>query len=108
VPPRESLGRPSGRREVELLSEWFDGMMEEQVYKYKDLLNNQEQRQKAFYQSKVLLTICIRDLVRQVSVHCVERGAFMEKILNFYLGIYEAELRAQLYELGKQKERHMH
>ena len=81
--------------------------MEQYVYSCKEFLVENEERKKAFYYSKVILTICIRDLVRQVSVHCIERGALMEKILNIYLSIYEAELRASLHDMDIQKERHL-
>jgi len=81
--------------------------MQEYVYEQRDFLNSEEQRKKVFYYSKVILTICIRDLVRQVSVHCVERGSLMEKVLNMYINIYEAELRTSLHDMDIQKERHL-
>ena len=60
-----------------------------------------EKRKKSLYYAKVILTICIRDLVRQVSVHCVERGALMEKVLNTYLSIYESEMMGNIYDLDQ-------
>eukprot|EP00347_Sterkiella_histriomuscorum_P015973 403354987 len=106
-PPKEPLGKPSSRKQVQLLNEWFESMMEQYVYNQKDFLMRDDQRKKAFYYSKVILTICIRDIVRQVSVHCIERGAFMEKVLNIYLSIYEAELRTHLHDIDMQKEKHI-
>ena len=92
---------------MQLLNEWFESVMELYVYSQRDFLQREDQRKKAFYYSKVILTICIRDLVRQVSVHCAERGALMEKVMNIYLSIYEAELRVHLHDLDLQKEKHL-
>lgn len=81
--------------------------MQDYVYSVKDFLVSEDKRKKAFYYSKVILTICIRDVVRQVSVQCVERGAFLEKILNIYLSIYEAEVRTSLHDIDIQKDKNI-
>lgn len=33
--------------------------------------------------------ICIKELVRQVSVQCVERGRVLKKVFSAYLGLVE-------------------
>ena len=75
---------------------------------YKEtVMNDQTQRKFAMHQIKVILTIALRDLIRQVSVQCVERGALLEKVLSNYINIYETEMRGNLIDVESVKKSHL-
>lgn len=68
------LGAPTSRREVELLSYWLDYMIDTHVVQAEkpiDLKVNAAQ---------LIYTLCFKEIIRQVSVHCLERGNLMEKV----------------------------
>jgi hypothetical protein len=82
---RNSLesGKPSGRREAELLNLWVEMMMDKYVYSMKD--NPVEQRVKA---AQLIYTLCLKEIIRQVTVHCNQRGHLLEKIWNAQIRLY--------------------
>lgn len=90
---------PSGRREVSTnviifqsqynflkvaaLNEWLD-MMIEKLNAQKDL-NNLE-----FVDSfQTVYGTCLKEIIRQVSLHCAERGQLLQKVWGSYLGFLE-------------------
>lgn len=78
-----SLGAPSGRREVELLHYWLDYMIDMHITKITD--RTLDQKIKAY---QLIYTYCFNELIRQVSVHCLERGQLLEKIWNALLELF--------------------
>jgi hypothetical protein len=76
-------GKPSGRREAELLNLWVEMMMDKYVYSMKD--NPVEQRVKA---AQLIYTLCLKEIIRQVTVHCNQRGYLLEKIWNAQIRLY--------------------
>lgn len=73
----------------------------------KDIKKDAEKRKEAIYHAKLILSICLRDLIRQVSVQCVERGALIEKVLNNYINIFETENRGNMYDLDELQAKHL-
>jgi hypothetical protein len=71
------LGAPSNRREAELLGKWLDLMLDKYVNTKTELSDDQRVRA-----AQLIYTFTLKELVRQVSVHCVERGNLIERILN--------------------------
>lgn len=71
------LGAPSNRREAELLNKWLDFMLEKYVHTKHEFTDEQRMRAAQF-----IYTFCLKEIVRQVSVHCVERGALIERVWN--------------------------
>lgn len=67
------LGPPSGRQECENLKKWYDSMREAYC---KDQLCSDNQ--------KIINQVCIKEIIRQVSVNCIERGALLAEVSNFY------------------------
>ncbi|CAG9330209.1 unnamed protein product [Blepharisma stoltei] len=70
-------GAPSGRREVELLCNWLDYMLDKYVYhtEFATIENKTEALQ-------LIYTACFKEIIRQVSVHCIERGQLLNRIWN--------------------------
>ena len=71
------LGPPTGRQEISMLKKWFESM--------KDSPEFQENEEN----NKILHIMCIKELIRQVSVHCIERGELLHDILEYFLGKIE-------------------
>lgn len=71
------LGAPSNRREAELLGRWLDLMLDKYVNTKTEFSDDQRVRA-----AQLIYTFTLKELVRQVSVHCVERGNLIERILN--------------------------
>ena len=66
-----------------------------------------EERKLALHQTKVILTICLRDIIRQVSVQCVERGMLLEKTLNNYINIFETEMWGNMFDVDSIQVSHL-
>lgn len=90
---------------VELLDGWLEDMLNEAILAKKEVIQDKEERKLALHQTKVILTICLRELIRQISVQCVERGALLEKTLNNYINIFETEMRGNLFDLDAIQEK---
>ena len=70
------LGMPSGRKEVEILIAWLENMSS--VYLEEDGISSDEKVRRA----QVIYTACFKEVVRQVSVQCIERGILIQRIWN--------------------------
>eukprot|EP00002_Diphylleia_rotans_P032458 TRINITY_DN681_c0_g1_i8.p1 TRINITY_DN681_c0_g1~~TRINITY_DN681_c0_g1_i8.p1 ORF type:complete len:839 (+),score=119.63 TRINITY_DN681_c0_g1_i8:45-2561(+) len=73
-PPRV----PSSRRDVELLSKCYQTMMED----VGDFITD-------FDAIKNIYKICLSEIVRQVSIHCNERGELLSHLVDGLIGICE-------------------
>ena len=74
--------RPSGRRDVLLLERWLNTMLESQRLDNMGPIEVLSQVQDIF-------SMCFNEIVRQVSVHCVERGRLMHAIWSRYCELFE-------------------
>ncbi|CAG9328684.1 unnamed protein product [Blepharisma stoltei] len=87
------LGSPTGRQEVQNLKEWFAYMQENHLNKLLDqkLLSEIGEDEKAdkFEIADVILKTGLREIVRQVSVYCVERGELLSIIVERYLDYWK-------------------
>ena len=70
------LGVPSGRKEVEILIAWLENMSS--VYLEEDGIGMDEKVRRA----QIIYTACFKEVVRQVSVQCIERGVLIQRIWN--------------------------
>ena len=85
------LGAPTGRQEVENLKQWFELMKSRYLEKSEDEIRNllnPETLEKKMELCSVIYQAGLRDLVRQVSVHCVDRGELLREILNRYYELW--------------------
>jgi hypothetical protein len=78
--PRQSLlsvGRPAGRRECILLSEWIDN-------KISSLPSHEK-----LSVSKLIYDFSLLEIIRQVSINCSERGDLLRKLIELVKEYYE-------------------
>eukprot|EP01029_Cantina_marsupialis_P019954 TRINITY_DN4649_c0_g3_i1.p1 TRINITY_DN4649_c0_g3~~TRINITY_DN4649_c0_g3_i1.p1 ORF type:complete len:1489 (+),score=463.05 TRINITY_DN4649_c0_g3_i1:83-4549(+) len=85
--------KPSGRREVVLLEKWLQEMLNGINV---DSLPPVEVVENA----QLIYSSCFHELMRQVSVHCVERGSLLDKIWKTYVGLFERLLQVNQLEVN--------
>jgi hypothetical protein len=73
---------PAGRQDVLLLDRWLESMLLEQA-------STGDQTPRSVVQdAQKVYSMCFHEVVRQVSVHCVERGHLIMKIWQTYLDLF--------------------
>lgn len=81
------LGAPSGRQEIQNLKEWYEFMkkahLEPQIARMSSNLI-EENLESILEVCNTVYQAGFRDMVRQVSVHCIDRGELLREILNSY------------------------
>ena len=97
-----SLGSPATREDTKTLAEWLDTML-------KTALSEQNNDIERLCETAMMIyEVCFHEIVRQVSVQCVERGELINKVWKAYLGILEKALRIsqaiQEYESTKHEQ----
>jgi hypothetical protein len=81
------LGAPSGRQEIQNLKEWYEFMKKAHLEPQISILNSElidENPESILEVCNTVYQAGFRDMVRQVSVHCVDRGELLREILNSY------------------------
>lgn len=67
------LGSPSGRQECENLKKWLENM--KNLHCSTDIFSEN---------GRVIYSMCCKELIRQVSVNCLERGELLQEIIDYY------------------------
>lgn len=80
------LGNPSGRKEVGIIIAWLENMIQAFVNEPSDLTLEEKVRR-----ASMIYTVCFKEVVRQVTNHCIERGILLQKIWNAQIDIYCAK-----------------
>jgi len=79
----KNLAVPSGRKEVSVLNEWLENMLAkvaaERNLKLKDF----------FEYTQIIYSACLQEIIRQVSLHCSERGQLLQKVWDAYINFLE-------------------
>lgn len=94
------LGAPSGRKEVEIIIIWLESMIKSYVEEPKDLTLEEKVRR-----AQLIYTTCFKEVIRQVSTQCLERGVLMQKIWNAQIDINCAKEDTRLNEIESLKKR---
>ncbi|CAD8125521.1 unnamed protein product [Paramecium sonneborni] len=81
--PRDKLHRGIPlKHDIKSLAIWVDLMVQQIFDKYSDT------KQIDFYEEvQNVLTLCLKELIRQISIDCIERSVLLEKIWNQYVEI---------------------
>ncbi|OMJ93292.1 hypothetical protein SteCoe_3755 [Stentor coeruleus] len=74
--PKIILGNPTGRQDIKELCVWFNSMLEKHRESDTDTLT-------------LIYEQCARELVRQVTVQCIERGELLQVLLNYQPELYK-------------------
>ena len=89
--PLLSLGKPPGRIECQILSQWITSKLSEKPNK------NEEGLERLVYEFALL------ELIRQISVQCAERGVLFKKMMNGVKKTYENDIEIlQIKKLEEQ------
>ena len=82
-----SLGMPATREDTTKLAEWLNQML-------KAALCESNQDMESLCETAMLIyEVCLHEIVRQVSVQCVERGELINSVWKAYQGILEKALQ---------------
>ncbi|CAD8192743.1 unnamed protein product [Paramecium octaurelia] len=81
--PRDKIHRGIPQKhDIKSLAIWVDLMVQQIIEKYSD------QKQFDFYEEvQNVLTLCLKELIRQISIDCIERSVLLEKIWTQYVEI---------------------
>ncbi|OMJ80909.1 hypothetical protein SteCoe_18718 [Stentor coeruleus] len=82
-----ALGSPATRADTTELANWLDSMLKIA------LAENNNDIEGLFESAMVIYEVCFHEIVRQVSVQCVERGDLINRVWKAYLGILEKALK---------------
>lgn len=90
------LGAPSGRQEIQNLKEWYEFMKKTHLDPQLDKLftiSLEENPESILDVCNTVFQAGFRDLVRQVSVHCADRGELLREILNSFHDMWKLYLK---------------
>lgn len=74
-------GGPSNRKEAQLLSSWLSFMLQ-------SLLDSTNMNESVLFENaQIVYTACLKEIFRQVSVHCIERGELLQRVWKAYFSI---------------------
>lgn len=79
---RYCLGTPTGRQQTENLSKWFHFMRKQH--------QNREFEADGFSTTVIIHQMCLREITRQVSVQCLERGNLLREVLDSLDSLYKS------------------
>ena len=83
-----ALGSPAGRKDVKILIEWLDA----KLASIADEKKHQEPDE-LFEMVNEIYSSCLAEAIRQVSVHCKERGYLISRVWLAYKTLFEKTLR---------------
>ena len=88
---RYLLGNPTGRQDIIELCTWFNNMLD--IHKDSDV-------------DVIMLIheICVKEIIRQVSVHCIERGELLKVLFDYQPEIYSRKFEEASQKMEKIKE----
>ncbi|CAG9333710.1 unnamed protein product [Blepharisma stoltei] len=89
------LGNPTGRQDVENLKKWLQLMIEKIIGPNKNIEDVSKSLQKEIL---LIYTICAKEIIRQVSVHCIERGEILKEVI-------EALMKIKFLKINRLKEK---
>jgi hypothetical protein len=74
-------GGPSNRKEAQLLGNWLSFMLQ------KNLNSKVSSKAELIDAAQVIYTTCLKEILRQVSAHCVERAEVLQRVWKAYFTI---------------------
>lgn len=80
-------GPPSGRKDAKILMEWVEFMLK------KNADQNNDNPEQLFEIANEIYSACITEAIRQVTVHCKERGFLISKVWQAYRNLFEKALK---------------
>jgi hypothetical protein len=90
---RHMLGHPTGRQDIKELCTWFNSMLE--TYRDADLET-----------IELIYETCTKEIIRQVSVHCIERGELLQLLFTYQPEIYKKKQEIIFQDVANAKVDH--
>jgi hypothetical protein len=86
-----SVSAPTGRQEALQLKSWLELMESKYITVFADLINGKDFIDKSLIIKawKSIYIVAMKEMHRQVTVQCLERGNLLQRIINGYENIYE-------------------
>lgn len=78
-------GAPAGRKDVLRLIEWLDSSVQ-------TILTTRQSPEELFDITNEIFSTCLSEVIRQVSVHCKERGYLIQRVWSAYKNLFERAL----------------
>jgi hypothetical protein len=82
-----SLGSPATREDTNHLADWLNSMLKSV------LSDNNADIEGLLEKAVIIYEVCFHEIVRQVSVQCIERGELIALVWKAYLGLMEKALK---------------
>lgn len=101
------LGNPTGRQEVENLRKWLT-VMKEVHLKDADITLDSEEEMKTdtIEAGYIIYNVIIKELIRQVSVQCIERGELLKESIDSLSKYWKKSIQSYILAVNNQKDRH--
>ncbi|KAL4512175.1 hypothetical protein ABPG72_005177 [Tetrahymena utriculariae] len=93
------LTKPTNRNEVLELENWLTEMID------KVQLNEYMNIKEVFDQIQIIYVACMKELIRQITIQCKDRGRLLQKVWDSYLDILQRGIdQTQSSKIGEEKE----
>ncbi|EAR86411.1 hypothetical protein TTHERM_00030500 (macronuclear) [Tetrahymena thermophila SB210] len=93
------LTKPTNRSEVVELENWLTEMID------KVQLNEYMNIKEVFDQIQIIYVACMKELIRQITIQCKDRGRLLQKVWDSYLDILQRGIdQTQNSKIGEEKE----
>ncbi|KAL4475018.1 hypothetical protein ABPG74_001714 [Tetrahymena malaccensis] len=93
------LTKPTNRNEVIELENWLTEMID------KVQLNEYMNIKEVFDQIQIIYVACMKELIRQITIQCKDRGRLLQKVWDSYLDILQKGIdQTQSSKIGEEKE----
>lgn len=101
------LGSPTGRQEVENLQKWLRVMKDEHLKNVENKLNSEEEMYSDTIEAGyIIYNVMIKELIRQVTVQCVERGELLKESIDALFKYWKKLIQSYITAANIQKDRH--
>lgn len=100
---RVNLGNPSGRQDIKLLQQWLSHMKDTFIGPLKGI--DYSWTSESLEKAEVIFIMAAKEVIRQVSVHCIERGEVLKEVLWFFNTLHKNQKSAYTKEHTEQIEK---
>ncbi|CAG9336358.1 unnamed protein product [Blepharisma stoltei] len=103
---KTSLGLPTGRIQAKNLKYWLDTMKNKYINDYlEELYNGHSLNELKREAIENIYKACLREVIRQVSVFCLDRGNLIMEVVSVLFKIWKSKLDCQAdIEIEKEKQ----
>ncbi|OMJ92678.1 hypothetical protein SteCoe_4557 [Stentor coeruleus] len=97
---RVNLGNPTGRQDIKLLQQWLSHMKDTFIGPLRGL--DYSWTTESLEKAEIIFVMAAKEVIRQVSVHCIERGEVLKEVLWFFNTLHKNQKAAYTKEHTEQ------